>query len=157
MRWRHVDLKAGIWTIPAGNTKAGRTHVVPLSRQAKQILESLPRGSKGDYVWSTKDGKQPINGFSRMKEQIDRITMAKRAAENIEENIPGWSPHDLRRAIRTFWGKNHVRMIVGEGLLSHAVSSSRTKLEEIYDRYDYADEKRAAIQSWADHLDTITE
>ena len=153
MRWRHIDLKAGTWIIPAGNTKAGRTHVVPLSQQARALLERLTRGEKGDYVWSTRDGKQPINGFSRMKEQIDRLTMQKRKEADIEENIPGWSPHDLRRTIRTYFGRTHVPMIVGEGILNHAVSSSRSKLEEIYDRYEYIDEKRIALQGWADHLD----
>ena len=36
--WGEIDLKAATWTIPALRMKAGRTHVVPLSRPTLDVL-----------------------------------------------------------------------------------------------------------------------
>ena len=40
MRWRDVDLEAGVWTVPAEVTKSGRAHRVPLPPQAVAILRT---------------------------------------------------------------------------------------------------------------------
>ncbi len=46
-RWGQVNMHAGIWTIP--ETKNGEPHVVPLSRQALNLLRSrLPTGVEGE-------------------------------------------------------------------------------------------------------------
>jgi integrase len=41
--WRHFDLDAGVWTIPAELSKNGKEHKVPLSPLALQILTELRR------------------------------------------------------------------------------------------------------------------
>ncbi|MEX0758606.1 MAG: integrase arm-type DNA-binding domain-containing protein, partial [Tistlia sp.] len=59
MRWRDVDLDNGLWTLRGEATKAGRSHEVPLSEQAVEILKALPRFKEGDYVFSTTFGARP--------------------------------------------------------------------------------------------------
>jgi integrase len=50
-RWSEIDLKAGVWTVPAGRMKAGREHRVPLSAQALEILRELPLEAGNDHVF----------------------------------------------------------------------------------------------------------
>jgi integrase len=47
--WSEIDLKAGVWTIPAGRMKAGKEHKVPLCDRAVKILQGLPR--QGEKVF----------------------------------------------------------------------------------------------------------
>jgi len=53
MRWEDLDLDKAEWTIPKEETKAGRVHDVPLSKQAVEILRGLPRFEGGPYVFTT--------------------------------------------------------------------------------------------------------
>ena len=41
--WSEIDLKSGVWTIPAHRMKAGKEHRVPLSAPALELLGALPR------------------------------------------------------------------------------------------------------------------
>jgi integrase len=42
MTWGEVDLEQGLWTIPDGRMKAKKEHTVPLSKQAIELLRSIP-------------------------------------------------------------------------------------------------------------------
>ncbi len=54
MKWAHVDLKHMIWTIPAEETKANRTHVEPLSDMAVEILEDFDdQFGRSGYVFKS--------------------------------------------------------------------------------------------------------
>ena len=52
--WEEIDLKAKVWTIPAGRMKASKEHRVPLSDRALEILSALPRERNNPFVfiWS---------------------------------------------------------------------------------------------------------
>jgi len=50
-RWSEVDLDKGIWTIPKERMKAGREHIVPLSKRAMEILAPLYEIRKGDFIF----------------------------------------------------------------------------------------------------------
>ncbi|NBO02101.1 MAG: integrase, partial [Betaproteobacteria bacterium] len=56
--WDEIDLKAGIWSIPAKRMKASRPHRVPLSAQAIKLLKSLPRFEDIEVVFPGKEGKE---------------------------------------------------------------------------------------------------
>ena len=43
--WSEIDLKSGVWTIPAHRMKAGKEHRVPLSARALEMLKPAPRGA----------------------------------------------------------------------------------------------------------------
>ena len=47
--WQEVDLDKALWTIPGERMKAGKEHVVPLSKAAMALLKALPR--IGDYIF----------------------------------------------------------------------------------------------------------
>jgi integrase len=153
MTWGEVDLDAAEWVIPAARSKNGEAHVVPLSERAVAILRAVPRiKSKAGYIFTT-DGEAPISGFSRMKQRIDKL-MVDLADEEVE--IPDWTLHDLRRTVAAGMQRIGVKMEVTEKVLNHKSGSFRG-IAGIYQVHDYADEKRAALEAWANFVESLVE
>ena len=153
-----IDRVKALWTIPSSRTKSGREAGVPLSSLALEILDSLPEFTEGGFVFTTTSGRRPVSGFSKMKARTDRLVLdaAREAAEDPEsiEPLPPWRFHDLRRTARTGLAKLGVPQIVAEKVLNHA---ERNVLVRTYDRHEYADEKRDALERWAASLRAIIE
>src|SRR5690606_24422810 len=55
-RWEQVDLDLGLWTIPAAEMKSDEEHVVPLSKEALELLRDLPRVEGSPFLFP---GSQP--------------------------------------------------------------------------------------------------
>ena len=140
VRWSEIDLDNATLTIPATRMKGGRSHLVPLARDTVALLRSLPRFTDGDHVFTTTDGKKPINGFSRAKERLDAVS-----------GVQGWVLHDLRRTARTHFSALPVQDMVRELVIAHA----RPGLHKVYDLYEYQDEKRECLELWEQRLRDI--
>jgi integrase len=146
MRWGEIDLSAKVWRLPKSRTKNGRDHEIPLSDAAISIVESLPHvgDGKSGLVFTTA-GLSPVSNFSDGKAAIDKA-------------VPGalahWVFHDLRRTVATNLQRLGVKLEVTEAVLNH-VSGSRAGIIGVYQRHEYADEKRAALDAWARRLDAI--
>jgi integrase len=151
LEWREVDLDRAVWMLPAARAKNGREHSIPLCDKAIEILGSLPRIERSKFVFTT-SGQHPVSGFDYWKKALDR-TMARLAEEGASP-IPGWVLHDLRRTVATNLQRLGVRLDVTEAVLNH-VSGSRAGIVAVYQRHDYAAEKRAALDSWSRKLDAI--
>jgi hypothetical protein len=70
------------------------------------------------------------------------------------EAVEPWVVHDLRRSAATNFQKLGVRLEVTEAILNH-VSGSRAGVAGIYQRHDWKDEKRAALDAWSRRLRQI--
>jgi integrase len=155
-RWNEVDVAARTWTIPKERSKNKREHVIPLSDAAMAIVAQLPRvGDNPDGFMFSTTRKTPISGWSNVKDRLD--TAIHEAAQKDDPKagpLPHWTFHDLRRTLATNMQKLGVKLEVTEAVLNH-VSGSRAGIVGIYQRHDYADEKRAALSVWADRLETI--
>jgi hypothetical protein len=62
--------------------------------------------------------------------------------------------HDLRRTLATGFQRLGVRFEVTEAVLNH-VGGSKAGVAGIYQRHDWREEKRDALQAWSNHLTTI--
>jgi integrase len=145
MRWPEIDLNATTWTLPAGRTKNAKPKIVPLSQPAVAILEELPRvKSSQDFVFTT-IGSASFSGFSKSKRKLDKLVLKE------APGCPPWVLHDLRRTIATGLQKLGTRLEVTEAVLGH-VSGSRAGIVGIYQRHDWATEKRQALEAWAQHV-----
>jgi integrase len=169
MEWREVDLQATVWRLPKERTKNNRAHEVPLSAAAVGILNGLPhvepkRGPDGEVrpalIFST-TGATPVSGFSRAKASIDAFIVERlrkeagaRGGNQGEVAAPDWVIHDLRRTAATNLQKLGVRLEVTEAVLNH-VSGSRAGIVGIYQRHDFAAEKRDALDKWATRIAVI--
>jgi integrase len=146
MRWQDVDLDAAVWTIPAAMNKSGRVHKVPLVPQVVDLLRSLPRFAGSAWVF-TSSGAAPIGSYGQSKKQLD-ATIRKLHGSPLKP----WRYHDLRRTATTGMAEIGTQPHVVSEVLNHA---RKGVTATTYDKYDYAKEKRTALQAWADHLDTL--
>jgi len=142
MRWAEVDFAQRMWTIRAERMKGGRAHEVPLTSAAVGLLASLPRWNQGDYVFTTTGGTKPVNGFSKAKVRIDKLS-----------GVSGWVLHDLRRSVRTHLSALPVEDLVRELVIAHA----KPGLHKVYDLHAYQDEKRHCLDLWEKRLLAIVE
>jgi integrase len=163
MRWNELDLAARVWRLPATRVKNARAHEVPLSDAAVEVIQGLPHvgDAKDGYIFTTTIFR-PVSGFSRAKRAIDR-TILEILREETEARgddpdsvtpLPGWRFHDLRRSVATGLQRLGVRLEVTEAILNH-ISGSRAGIVGVYQRHEYAAEKRAALDAWARRLDVI--
>jgi integrase len=146
-RWRDINIQARTWTIP--ETKNGEVHIVPLSRQAMDMLRfrglakrsAKERPDPGGLIFSTSAGS-PLGNW-------DRETKALQEASGTS----GWTRHDLRRTGATMLGEMGELPDIIEAALNHA--SIRSPLAATYNRSRYRPQVAAALQRLADALDGI--
>lgn len=141
MSWAEIDFAQELWTIPASRMKSDRSHQVPLAPEALALLKSLPRFPAGNCVFSTTDGRKPVNGFSKCKERIDR-------ASGVADD---WVFHDLRRTMRTHLSALPIEDRVREQMIAHA----QPGLHRVYDQHKYASEKLRGFELWEARLKGI--
>jgi integrase len=145
MRWDEIDLDAKIWTLPAARAKNNREHVVPLSDAVMAILTALPRVHSREGFVFTLNGAQPVSGFFQAKKRMDALLPA---------GMPAWTLHDLRRTFASGCARLGIAVHVVEAALNHKSGTIRG-VASVYNRYDYASEKRACMQAWARFIETL--
>jgi integrase len=145
LRWEEIDVEAKTWTIPVSRAKNGVAHIVPLGPLAIAELRRIER-TEAEYILST-TGRTPPSGWSKAKLRLDTLV-----AKQLERTPPSWRTHDLRRTVATGLQRLGIRFEVTEAILNH-VSGSRSGVAGIYQRHDWADEKRAALVAWDAHLE----
>ena len=140
-----LDLAKRIWRLPGARTKNRRDHDVPLSDAALEIIAAQPRRVGRDLLFG--DGGGPFSGWSSAKDRLDqRIAAARKQAGR--KPMADWSPHDLRRTMRTGLAKLKVAPHVAEACINHLPST----LVQTYDRHPYEAEKRQALDAWARYV-----
>jgi integrase len=133
MTWNEVDLGRALWTLPAARNKGKRDHEIPLSLAMVALL-GKPR--RGRPVFSI-DGHKPYAGQKRLKAILDR-----------ESGVSGWTFHDLRRTASTGMAALHIPQDTIDRVLNHAKGS----LAGTYNRHEYLNEKRQALEAWAERV-----
>jgi integrase len=147
MTWNEIAPDLSTWTLPENRTKNGATHIVPLSAQAQAIIKAAPRrersGTDPELVFWGQRG--PFNGFGKAKASLD-----------IASGVKDWRLHDLRRTLASGLQELGVKLEVTEAVLNHK-SGSRAGIVGVYQVYDYAPEKRAALAAWGERVAAIVE
>ncbi|TAK78559.1 MAG: site-specific integrase [Aquabacterium sp.] len=133
--WSEIDLKAAVWTVPAGRMKASREHRVPLSEAAVKLLESLPEGKGDSLVFESPRGGQ-------LSDMTLTAVMRRMKAEGV--------PHGFRSTFRDWAAeKTNYPREVAEMALAHTIGD---KVEAAYRRGDLFEKRRHMMQEWADFL-----
>jgi len=157
-RWNEIDLAAKSWTIAKERSKNGVAHEIPLSDAAIRIFEGLPRiGEKKDGFVFTTNGARSVSGFSRAKAAIDRAILAAMSEANRSDETEApaaWVFHDMRRTAASGMAGLGIAPHVVEAVLNHK-SGTIKGVAAVYNRYNYAAEKRAALDAWARRLEAI--
>ena len=137
-RWEEIDLKAGVWTVPAGRMKAGKEHRVPLSSRAVELLEDLYREDGNDFVFI---GSQAGTGLSNMA----MTTVLRRMGRG------DITVHGFRSTFRD-WAAERTNFPreVAEMALAHAIGD---KVEAAYRRGDLFAKRKALMEAWAKYCE----
>jgi len=137
LRWDEIDLDRELIHLPAERCKNKRPHDQPLSSAARAIIAALPR--EGDRVFAA------FGSWGRAKERLDR---------KLGNDVAPWRLHDLRRLVSTtMHDKLGIQPHVVESILGHTGHQSGTA--GVYNKADYLDERRRALEKWADHVEGI--
>ncbi len=139
--WKEIDLENATWSIPAEKMKRRKSHVVPLCRQAVELLKALrEKTGRGRYVFPS---THTPNGMSPMSKNT--ITSALRRMGFTSEEM---TAHGFRSLGSTRLNEMGFRWDVIEAALAHTQGGVRG----IYNRAEYLDERRAMLQEFADCL-----
>ena len=141
MQWGELDLEKRLWTLPRERVKNDRRHEVPLSSQAVATIQALPRISDR-FVFST-NAESPVNDFGKNKGRLDELS-----------GVSDWVLHDLRRTVASGMARLGISLAVIEKVLNHA-SGSFAGIVGVYQRHEFAEEKRAALEKWAEHVERL--
>ena len=151
------EISGDWWTIPAVRSKNGDEHTVPLSEAAQAALADVRRiKGKAGYVFTT-TGDNPVSGFTRASDRLraKMVEIASADAGGAVEVAP-FTLHDLRRTAATGMAGLGFPPHIVEAVLNHR-SGTRRGVAGVYNRFDYADEKRAALDAWGRHVRALVE
>ncbi len=144
MEWSEIDLEAAEWNIPGRKMKMKDDHLVPLSRQAIEILKEMqPLTCNSIYVFpSTRSHDRCMSD--------NTINAAFRRMGFDGDTITG---HGFRATARTILDEVlHQRVDFIEHQLAHAVKDPNGRA---YNRTAHLTERRKMMQLWADYLDGL--
>lgn len=147
-RWEQFDLKEKIWSIPSKLIKGKKTEIrytiVPLTATpirfltvAKEITGHTP------YVIANLETElqmtNPQKAFNRMN---------KKAALSLP-----WTRHDIRHTVSTNLGRLGTDEHIIDRIMHHRTGSSN--IHRRYNQWQYFEEKKTALEKWADLLDSL--
>lgn len=142
--WSEFDLDAALWRIPAARMKMRREHLVPLSRQAIEVLKEIrPLTGAGRFMFPGRTSTRPLSenaitaAFRRMGYEKGEMTA-----------------HGFRTMASTMLNELQWPADVIEKQLAHA---PRDEVRGAYNRAEYLKERTEMMTAWADYLDRLAE
>jgi len=144
-----AEIREGLLHLPSERVKNKRGHDVPLSKAAQAILAGVQRvKSEKGYIFST-TGKTPVSGFDDPTNRV-RAHMNKAAGRELEH----WTLHRLRATCATGLARLGVSRDIHKRVINHKGSGGDV-VTDIYDRHAYLEEKREALELWAQAVEDI--
>lgn len=136
--WAEFDLDQALWLVPPERMKKRRPHLVPLPRQAVELLRELRGVSGGDLLFpGLKDPGRPISA-----------TTLNRAMEYM--GLEDWHCHDFRATANTHLEEmNRFRQPVIDMQMAR---KDKDRTRAVYNHALYLEERRELMQVWADWL-----
>ena len=131
--WDQFDLEAAVWVKPAEATKTAKSHRVPLSRQALEVLADARHGNRGALAFPGQRAGTMM-GNSVMTQALRTSGIAA-------------SGHGFRSSFKD-WARQHdVDELLSEFALAHVEGSATVAA---YARDDLLEKRRSVMQRWAD-------
>jgi integrase len=122
---------------------------------AQEIIRRTPIVGDTGFLFTT-IGVSPVSGFSKMKTRLDAamLRIAREESQRDDITIPPWRLHDLRRTMATGLARLRTPIHITERILNH-ISGSLGGLVGVYQKFDYQDEMRTAVESLARWLTAL--
>ena len=143
-RWDEFDFEKAEWCIPGDRMKKDKPHVVYLPSQALAMLEELKSlSSKSEYV---------LPSCGSLRKSISSSTL-NAAIRTLDLDIRDFVIHDFRRTASTHLHEAGFNSDWIEKALAHEQKGVRG----VYNRAEYADQRKEMLQWWADFVDSQIE
>ena len=138
--WNEFDLEAGIWSLAAPRMKGKKAFAVPLSRQAIELVQLLPRIDNSPYLFPGTGAKT-----GAMNQGATMHLLRSMRHGDI-------TTHGFRTSFRTWASEctNYPRDVC-ELSLAH---DDRGATEAAYSRSDLFDKRIPLMQDWCDYATT---
>jgi integrase len=120
-RWSQFDLDRAVWLKPSAHTKQRRTHRVPISDPAVEVLKRAKKGFGSEFVFATKSGK-PITSIGRAFSRLCK-----------QAGISDFRPHDLRHNYASLLASEGVSLQIIGNLLGHTQPSTTNRYAHLAD------------------------
>ena len=130
-----IDIRKGVWTVPAARMKAGKEHRVPLSPQAIKIVDDQPEGT---YLFSGGKKGTPLSNMA-MLELLKRMGRDDLTVHGFRSTFRDWAAE-----CTSYPGE------VCEMALAHAITD---RVEAAYRRGDLFEKRRMLMLDWAKYCD----
>ncbi len=155
----HIDEISGrSWTIPASRRgKTNTEHTIYLTDTAQEIiidakaelerLQGRRKAPASGYVFEAVPGSPITN--AALSRAVERSHVALGAKQ--VDPWGRWTPHDLRRTMRTGLSACQVRPDIAEMTIGH----TKRGIVAVYDQHAFVNERRAALLSWETRLQAI--
>lgn len=143
--WTEIDFERAEWRIPAERMKKREMHLVPLSRQALEILKELYRFSgNGRYLFPS----------ARLKDKPIQKSTLLAALRRKGYSTDEMCVHGFRSMASTLLNEMGFNSDWIERQLSH---DHRDAVRAAYNHAQYLPERRKMMQAWSDFLDEVKE
>ncbi len=134
-RWEEIDDEAAVWRVPGVRTKTGRSHRVPLSRRALEVLDEARAAGGGDPIFRAVPSRRRPLATGVWRALLRRL--------RIDATV-----HGFRSSFRDWCGETGVPREVAEACLAHAI---RNQAEAAYARSDLLERRREVMEAWAEY------
>ncbi len=142
--WRNVNFDTGEWLIESADSKTGKPHTVYMSRQVCALFRELQvLAGDSDLV---------LPGRGSLTKPFAANALNK-ALEGLSFPMDPFTIHDLRRTGSTLLHEQGFPSDVVEKALNHSIGGVRG----VYNRAEYAEQRKQMLQGWADYIDGLTE
>jgi hypothetical protein len=138
------------------------------------VARSLPHVINDEGLIFTTTGERRVSGFSQAKRRLQQsMIRARRRSLHLPETdadyckavgipanrplpveIPDWRLHDLRRTATTGMARLNFPPHVVDKVLNH-LSGTIHGVAAVYNRFEYLEERRAALEAWGRYIDNL--
>ena len=141
-KWDEIDLKKGVWQIPAERMKMRNPHIVKLSKQALTIFKRLNEISGGrDYVFPNANNPKKHMSNNTLIYALYRLGYHSKMTGHGFRGVASTSLHEQ--------GYLHAHVDLQ---LAH---QDKDKVSSAYNYAEYLEPRGKMLQAWADYLDGI--
>lgn len=141
--WGEIDLEAREWRIPEDKMKGGSPHIVPLSKQAVEVLTDVYQltGPSGYVFPSIRTAVRP------MSENTINVSLRRLGYDKTE-----MTGHGFRSMASTLLNEHGWHKDAIERQLAH---TPKDKVRASYNYAEHLQERKRMMQAWADYLDSL--
>jgi integrase len=148
MTWDEISNSGDVWTVPAARYKTKLDHEVPVTDVVRALIGTRD-GHAGRFVFNN-GGRAGFRTHAWAKKVLEAEIAKLRAARGAPP-ADRWTLHDLRRTARSLMSRARVPTDHAERAIGHVPAGVR----RVYDRHQYTDEKRAALETLAALVERI--